>query len=184
MKQRRFLQELVADAALRIEIKKPVVSEEAPTHGFDYQEWVALLDDDEPDLGKPKCKSTPSSGLESLRETLLIRNINPDPCVVEVLGMVHDYIDSHTICAKLEMAATKIQTWFRKLSTKKLNMAATRIQRWFRGIMLTRSFTWYPEPALDVVHAVDRNEISSSRPRRSGRFRTRNPNVTGTLWRQ
>ena len=148
---------------------------------------VGLLNDDEPYLRKPRCTSRPSSGLESLRTTLLIRNINPDPCVMEILDVVHDYIDSHTICARLEMAATKIQTWFRRLFTKRLNMAATVIQRWFRGIVLTRSFTRYLEPALDVVHAVQnlgRNETSSSGLRRSVRLRMRNPNVTGSLWMQ
>ena len=106
---------------------------------------------------------------------------------MEILDVVHDYIDSHTICARLEMAATKIQTWFRKISTKRLNTAAMTIQKWFRGIMLKRSFTQYLGPALDVVHAVQdlgQNEASSSRPRRSGRLRMQNPNVTGNLWMQ
>ena len=156
IKQRRLLKELVADAALRIEAKKPAVSEEAPTHGFDYQEWLALLnDDDEQNLRKPRCMSKPSSGLESLRTTLLNRNINPDPCVVEILEIVHDYIDSHTICARIEMAATKIQTWFRKISTKRLNTAAMMIQKWFRGIMLKRSLTHENQETIPDTLAWD-----------------------------
>ena len=187
IKQRRLLENLVADAALRIETKKPVMFQGVPTHGFDYQEWLALLNDDEPYLRKPRCVSSSSSGLESLRATLLIRNIDPDPCVVEVLDMVHDYIDSHTICARLEMAAIKIQTWFRKISARRLNTAVTTIQKWFRGIVLKRSLTQYLGPALDVVHAVQdlgQDVVSSSRPRRSGRLRMQNPDVAGDIWMQ
>ena len=53
-------------------------------------------------------------GVKGLRNDLLERGIDVDVCAKEVLAMVQDFIDFHTVGAKVEMAVTKIQTWWRK----------------------------------------------------------------------
>ena len=53
------------------------------------------------------------------------------------------------------MAATKMQTWFRKISTKRLNTAAMMIQKWFRGIMLKRSLTQENQETIPDTLAWD-----------------------------
>ena len=40
-------------------------------------------------------------------------------CAPEVLAIVNDYIDYHTIWAKIVMATVKIQTWWRKILKKR-----------------------------------------------------------------
>ena len=55
------------------------------------------------------------NGLDDLKNQLSDRGINVEVCVPEVLAMVHDFIDSYTIGAKIIKSAVKIQTWWRKL---------------------------------------------------------------------
>ena len=126
----QLMKNLIDHKALKVTDKKI----EAPTHGFNYEDWVALLDDE--DL----MKKIPGSidGLSKLRSMLINRSVNPDRCVDDVLETVHDYIDSHTIGAKVEMAASKLQNWFRKLVTRRRNSAATKIQRWYKQIILNK----------------------------------------------
>ena len=107
-KQNQLMKNLIDNSALKITAKQAPASDEVPTHGFNYDDWVALLDihDDEPVKPNPK----PVDGVNKLRAILVERNINPDDCVEEVLAMVHDLIDYHTVGARIEMAAVKIQT--------------------------------------------------------------------------
>ena len=135
-KQKQMMKELIDHTALKVTDKISRLHE-APTHGFNYDDWVALLDDEEP----RKTVDAPKCGLEYLRSMLLKRNINPDRCAEEVLEQVHDYIDSHTIGARIEIAAAKLQNWFRKLVEKRRNSAALKIQRWFRQIIFERGST-------------------------------------------
>ena len=81
------MKELIDHTALKVTDKMPRLHE-APTHGFNYDDWVALLDDEE----SKKTVDAPKSGIEYLRSMLLKKNINPDRCAEEVLEQVHDYI--------------------------------------------------------------------------------------------
>jgi hypothetical protein len=60
-------------------------------------------------------------GLENLKRQLIRRGINFEICAPEVLAMVHDYINYHTIGAKIEMSVVKIQTWWRRILGEKTN---------------------------------------------------------------
>ena len=133
-KQKQMMKELLKHTALKVTNKKVPIFDEVPTHGFNYDDWVALLEDED----SKQTVGVPRNGIDNLRSMLLNRNINPDLCVEDVLEQVHEYIESHTIGAKIEMAATKIQNWFKKLVEKRRNLAAVKIQRWFRQIILNR----------------------------------------------
>ena len=54
-----------------------------------------------------------------LQKELVERNIDIAVCAPEVLQLVQDYIDFHTVGAKIEMAAVKLQTWWRKILQRK-----------------------------------------------------------------
>ena len=82
---------------------------EPPEHSFIYSDWLAMLDDDGPndcgndiiDQSIDGINDKDSQGLEILRNALLSRNIDPDPCSEQVLETVHDYIDFHTVGARI-----------------------------------------------------------------------------------
>ena len=60
------------------------------------------------------------NGIENLRKQLVEKNINYDVCAPEILAMVKDYIEYHTIGAKIEIAAVKLQTWWKKILQKRI----------------------------------------------------------------
>ena len=62
-----------------------------------------------------KRNSNSDQGIANLRDQLEIRQINYDICAPEVLAMVKDYIDFHTIGARIEIAVVKLQTWWRRI---------------------------------------------------------------------
>ena len=138
IKQENLLKKLITSKSLHVADSKPP-EKKIPTHGFCYEEWVRLLDSNDEQPQKSSYKPM-KDGIQNLRMILLGRNINPEACVGEVLETIHDYIDFHTIGARVEIAASKIQNWYRKVSlNRNREAAAILVQRWFRDILVKRS---------------------------------------------
>ena len=170
-KQKLLLKDLIDNSALMVTTKRVPALNQVPTHGFNYDDWVALLDNDDDEQSKHNQQNAalPSDGMNKLRSILASKNINPDPCVEEVLDVVHEYINLHTIGAKIEMAAVKLQTWFRKILAKKYHLAAIRIQKWFRELLIRRShnqLSWdhSPQDPNSEANFAWTDELEERRP--------------------
>ena len=170
-KQKLLLKDLIDNSALMVTTKRVPALNQVPTHGFNYDDWVALLDNDDDEQSKHNQQNAalPSDGMNKLRSILASKNINPDPCVEEVLDVVHEYINLHTIGAKIEMAAVKLQTWFRKILAKKYHLAAIRIQKWFRKLLIRRShnqLSWdhSPQDPNSEANFAWTDELQERRP--------------------
>ena len=57
--------------------------------------------------------------LKILEDQLRERGIDFETCAPDVLNMVHDFIDYHTIGAKILISVIKIQSWWRKIISQK-----------------------------------------------------------------
>ena len=106
-------------------------------------------DEDESDLDDVK-------GIQGLHKDLVDRGVNVDLCAKEVLALVQDYIDFHTVGAKVQMAVVKIQTWWRKMLRAKFK------QRTDQSLSQTETISLEEESVDEWESLYNETEINSA----------------------